>query len=75
MTRTAPSRERLASPAEAAEYASLSTHTIRRYINEGVLPAWRHGRKFIKVSLDDLDKLLLTPVATVADSDASDGRA
>ncbi|WP_433187728.1 helix-turn-helix domain-containing protein [Actinoallomurus sp. CA-150999] len=48
---------RLTSVAAAAEYADLSTRTIRRYIAEGRLTGYRVGPRLVKVDLDDLDRL------------------
>jgi excisionase family DNA binding protein len=48
---------RLASVADAAVYGKVSTKTIRRYIQRGLLPAYRVGPRRVNVSLDDLDRL------------------
>ena len=52
--------ERRAIPAylsldEAAEAMSVSTKTIRRWIAAGTLPAYRCGRRAIRIRLDDLE--------------------
>lgn len=52
---------KLVSVAEAAEYLGLSTKTIRNMIDRGELPAWRVGRKAIRVDLRDLDAMI-TPI-------------
>lgn len=57
MQRSTATRRRLASIAEAATYFDVSTRTIRRYISNGFLPAYRVGPRLIKVDLDELDKL------------------
>lgn len=50
---------RLVPVAKAAAAMSVSTRTIRRYIARGDLPAYRVGStRTIRVSLDDVDKLL-----------------
>ena len=52
-----PARRRLASVAEAATYADVSTRTIRRYIAEGRLTGYRIGPRLVKVNLADIDGL------------------
>jgi excisionase family DNA binding protein len=47
---------------EAASYCDVSYKTIRRWISEGRLDAVRVGPRLLKVSTDDLDKLLNHPV-------------
>lgn len=51
---------RLVGLAEAAEYASCSTHTLRRRISEGSLRAYRMPGKsrLIRIDLDELDAAL-----------------
>jgi excisionase family DNA binding protein len=56
--RSAAPARRLGSIRDAAEYADVSTRTIRRYISDGRLTGYRVGPRLIKVDLDDLDKLL-----------------
>ena len=46
---------------EAATYLDVATKTIRRYITEGKLPAYRLGNRVIKVKIADLDSVL-TPI-------------
>ena len=63
MTTTAhmgPSRtvRRLASIADAADYAACSTKTIRRRIADGTLPAYRLGKRALRVDLNELDDAL-----------------
>lgn len=41
---------------EAAECMSVSTKTIRRWIAADILPAYRCGRRTIRVRLDDLEE-------------------
>jgi excisionase family DNA binding protein len=48
----------LLSISEAAEYASVSEKTIRRYIAAGRLAGYRAGPRLIRVRLDDLDAVL-----------------
>ena len=49
--------QHLTSIANAAEQTGLSAKTIRRYIAEGRLPAYRLGPRMIRVDLDDIDRL------------------
>ncbi|AXH96027.1 helix-turn-helix domain-containing protein [Ornithinimicrobium avium] len=51
-------KRRFESLSEAAERTGLSTYTLRRRIAEGKLPAYRSGRRVIRVEPDDVDKLL-----------------
>lgn len=48
---------RLTSIAAAAEFADLSTRTIRRYVAEGRLVGYRVGPRLIKIDLNELDAL------------------
>lgn len=49
---------------EAADYSRKSPRTIRRYIAEGLLPAYRVGPRDILILRADLDELL-RPIPTV----------
>ncbi len=42
---------------EAADYKKISTKTIRRYIDQGLIDAERVGPRLIRVNLDSLDEL------------------
>ncbi|HEY5843954.1 MAG TPA: excisionase family DNA-binding protein [Mycobacterium sp.] len=64
-TTTLPSRRRLVSIADAAEYAAVSTITVRRRISDGTLTAYRVGPRLLRVDLNEVDQRLLRPVATV----------
>lgn len=46
---------------DAAAYLGVHPNTIRRYVTEGYLPAFRLGVKHIRVYRSDLDALK-TPV-------------
>jgi excisionase family DNA binding protein len=46
---------------EAAVYLDVATKTIRRYITDGTLPAYRLGNRVIKVKIADLESVL-TPI-------------
>jgi excisionase family DNA binding protein len=41
----------------AAEYANRSVATLRRWIDDGLLPGHRFGPNQIEVDLNDLDRL------------------
>ncbi len=50
---------------QAAEHAAASTRTVRRWIAEGKLPAYRAaGKASVRVKLADVDALF-TPIPTV----------
>lgn len=40
---------------EAADSMSVSVRTIRRWIAAGTLPAYRCGKRAIRIKLDDLE--------------------
>ncbi|WP_425394556.1 helix-turn-helix domain-containing protein [Aldersonia kunmingensis] len=42
----------------AADYADVSTKTIRRYIASGRLTGYRVGPRLIKIDLNDLDRIM-----------------
>lgn len=42
----------------AADILGISVHTLRRRIAAGELPAFRNGRRIIRVRVSDLDNLL-----------------
>lgn len=42
----------------AADILGISVHTLRRRIAAGELPAFRTGKRIIRVRVRDLDKLL-----------------
>nr|WP_068274778.1 helix-turn-helix domain-containing protein [Aldersonia kunmingensis] len=52
------SQRRLASVTIAADYADVSTKTIRRYIASGRLTGYRVGPRLIKIDLNDLDRIM-----------------
>ena len=47
---------------QAAEYAGVSSRTLRRYIADGRITGYRIGPKLIKVDLNELDRII-TPIA------------
>lgn len=44
--------------AQAADILGISVHTLRRRIAAGELPAFRSGRRIIRIRLGDLEQLL-----------------
>lgn len=44
---------------KAADMLSISVPTLRRRIAAGDLPAFRSGRRIIRIKVSDLEKLLL----------------
>ena len=42
----------------AADMLGISVHTLRRRIAAGELPAFRTGRRIIRVRVNDLEKLM-----------------
>lgn len=44
--------------AAAADILGVSVHTLRRRIAAGELPAFRTGRRIIRVRISDLERLL-----------------
>jgi excisionase family DNA binding protein len=57
------------SVAEAADYARVSTKTIRRRILDGSLPAHRLGPHLLRIDTADLDQLF-RPVPTASNGAA-----
>lgn len=62
MANSPKARRRLATLAEAADYAACSPRTLRRRVADGTLPAYRLGR-LLRVDLDELDAAL-RPIPT-----------
>lgn len=50
----------------AADILGISVHTLRRRIATGELPAFRTGRRIIRIRVSDLEKLLRR-VPTIGD--------
>lgn len=55
MTRSAPVRLHLITVEAAADYLGIGVRSVRRYIAEGKLPAYRVGDKLIRVDQADVD--------------------
>ena len=45
--------------AEAAELMSVSVKTLRRRIADGTIPAYRCGRRVIRIRVEDLERAFL----------------
>ena len=65
--KTAPKRKRsapvkgtprLLSTAQAADYLGVSPNTIRKYRDEGKIPAFLVGERLVKYAPEDLDRFL-----------------
>lgn len=54
-----PARRRYVSITDAAEYLGVSTRTIRTMIADGRLCAYRMGRRFIRLDLDQIDAAMI----------------
>lgn len=63
-------QQRLRSVAVAADYADVTTRTVRRWIANGLLPGYRVGPRLIKVDLDDLDRIITRRIPTAGDDAA-----
>jgi len=61
---------RLVTLVDAAEYASISTKTLRRQIAAGGLTGYRMGPRILRVDLGELDALL-QPIPTASGGDAA----
>lgn len=59
-------RRTLVSLADAADRLGCSPRTIRRWIAEGRLTAYRLGSRAIRIDLEQIDALL-TPIPTAGD--------
>jgi excisionase family DNA binding protein len=57
------SARRLAPISVAADYAAVSTKTIRRWISSGRVAGYRAGPRLIRVDLAELDAML-RPIPT-----------
>ncbi len=44
--------------AEAADLMSVSVKTLRRRIADGTIPAYRCGRRVIRIRIEDLERAL-----------------
>jgi excisionase family DNA binding protein len=56
---------RWASLKEAEDYSGIPAPTLRRWISDGWLPAWRLGPRRIQVDLNDIDRRLRTRIPAV----------
>ena len=53
---------RLASLDAAAKYIGVTDRTLRRWIADGDLIAYRLGRRVVRIDLDEVDQALCKPV-------------
>lgn len=60
----------LVSIGQAADYAGVSTRTIRRRIADGSLAGYRFGGRLVRVDLNEVDAML-RPIPTVGGQRAS----
>ena len=44
--------------AEAADLMSVSVKTLRRRIADGTIPAYRCGKKLIRLRIEDIERLM-----------------
>lgn len=58
---------RFVAPVVAADYAGVSTKTIRRWISDGRLNGYRAGTRLIRVDLNELDAMI-SPIPTGGDA-------
>jgi excisionase family DNA binding protein len=49
--------KRLGSLPDASTHLGVSTKTIRRWIDEGKLTGYRVGERFIRVDMDEVERL------------------
>lgn len=55
MTALRPAQRRFYSLEQSATYLDVTVKTVRRWIAEGRLPAYRLGDRLLKVDIADLD--------------------
>ena len=53
---------RLASLDATAKYVGVTDRTLRRWIADGDLTAYRLGRRVVRIDLDEVDQALCKPV-------------
>ena len=58
-TRSPEGAARLFDIAGAAEYLGINERTVRRYIADGRLPAYRVGPRQVRIHRADLERLLI----------------
>jgi len=58
---------RLATLAQAAEYAATSQKTLRRRISDGTIAAYRLGPRQLRVDLNELDAAM-RPIPSAGDA-------
>ncbi len=63
LRRTPTPKRNLITQTEAADYLGVTTRTVRQYVADGVLSAYRLGPKLIRYDMAEVDELL-RPVIT-----------
>ena len=53
---------------DCAAYLGLSRKTVRRYVASGDIPAYKVGRRALRVDLDVVDHVLVRPLPTSSSS-------
>jgi excisionase family DNA binding protein len=61
-----PVARRLASYPDAARYVGVDVRTIRNWVRDGVVPAYRLGTKTVRVDLNEVDEALCQPIVPTA---------
>lgn len=56
MTNIPTSRRRYASMGEVADYLGVTDRTVRAMIADGRLRAYRNGKRFIRLDLNEVDE-------------------
>jgi excisionase family DNA binding protein len=69
-----PSPQQLITIGAAAERLGLDDRTVRRYVADGKLPAYRVGAKLVRVNLPDVEALIRPIPAVGALEGAAAGR-
>lgn len=54
---------RLASYPDAAKYVGVTVQTIRNWVSDGTLTAYRLGSRTVRVDLNEVDEALCQPIA------------
>ncbi|WP_245994513.1 helix-turn-helix domain-containing protein [Nocardioides immobilis] len=54
-----PTRTQYLTLVEAADLMSVSVKTLRRRIADGTIPAYRCGRRVIRIRVEDLERAFL----------------
>ena len=52
-----------------SEYTGIGVRTLRKYISEGEITAYRLGDRFLRVDLDEIDERFCRPIPTASRSE------